>query len=454
MIGAPLGALVPAAVLDIQRLAGNKAARTLVVQRLPGQTADTAQAAQPAGGAQSTGWVIPFKIGTALTNGDAVRGLERMEDVLLNLKEAVDLPDIQRGCDQIINTSLRSEIERLLQLKSADALSGEETDALRQLGKYVADDYRDLTNAVKKKVQGALENVKARSTSAEEAQVAEELHNRFLEGDKEGVEAAKEGLEGIKKYSESATKVAQWADRIRGVVKIVGPGEEEVEEDELMELLQGKSTLSEGLEHVNQMLSAAGVIADIVGIGHDPKDSIDRTVDEMDATMSAIGVGLSFVKAVPFIGDLWNKYYLPLTQACLRGIKVLARYQDEQNRQWAYVDKSSTPAGQVPMIPQESLANFPGGQEVFDYMYRLVNNMGPRMNEDVSDWFLDHREILQAGEKDETGAKDEIDVEGGSVWWDPFTYGDKETSAGLEGWLERHRDTVWAELYGNIPKHW
>lgn len=447
------GPLSPQLMIGLQRSAGNgatsrlmapaAAARSVPLQRQPQLPTDTSPTARV--------WNMPFGFGSATVNEEAALGLEQIIDRFRNLRSFTGFPEVQAACDSVIR-SLSPEVAKVRGSGPDQPISDHDLTDLMVMGSLAEASYKEQGEKIANKVLEAIEPIKAKSTEGDEDQMAEELHDRFRVGDAEGVESVKEALEGIKQYSEKATKVVQWANRVRGVVQLFSGGESEEAwkaPEEIGELLQGKNSLAEGLEHVNQVLGAARVIADISAIGQERAGSIDRTVDEFGTAMDAISVGMSFVKAVPLLGDLWSKYYMPMTDACLKGIKVLARYADEENRQLAWADWQLAPSkGEVPKIPKENLGNFLGGQPVFDYMYRLVNDMKPKMTDDVEDFFVANRELLQAGEKDE------IETEGGSHWYDPTSWGDRETSPNLAGWLSTHRDNVWSELYGSLPHRW
>ena len=40
-----------------------------------------------------------------------------------------------------------------------------------------------------------------------------------------------------------------------------------------------------------------------------------------------------FGKAVPLFGELWSKWYKPMIDACVKGLRVLARYEERQGRE-------------------------------------------------------------------------------------------------------------------------
>ena len=443
----------PAMVVSLQRLVGNQATLGLLGRTGTGPGRGEPGAAllrdpdrpqlPPTATSTVKTWKMPFNLGEASINEEAAIGMEQIIDKFHDLKALTDFADIQAACDSVIG-SLTPEVQQLRAAGAENPLSEKDMRDVTVMGSLASGAYSERMDEIAQKLLTDLEPIEARPTDGEEDQLAEELHNRFRTGDVQGIESVKQGIDRLRSFTKSTIKVVEWANRVRAVVKMVGPGTGDFgAPEEVSKLLQGKSALQEGLGYANQMLLAAKLIGDIDEIGHDRAGSIDAAADEMGAAMDAVNLGLTFVKGVPLLGDLWSKYYMPLTEACLKGIKVLARYADEENRQLAFVDWQLAPSkGDVPKIPKENLGNFLGGQPVFDYMYRLVNDIGPQMSDEVEDFFVaNHEAFLQA-----VARRTRSRPRAGAIGTTRSRGGDRETSPNLAQWLPAHREPVVVEL--------
>ena len=80
-------------------------------------------------------------------------------------------------------------------------------------------------------------------------------------------------------------------------------------------------------------------------------------------------------------------------------------------------------------------------------MYNLVNGGGATVTGEVEAFFVARKDLFNAGEEDKNKLKSESE----SHWYNPLSWGAKETSPNLMSWVTRNADTVWSQLYGSLP---
>lgn len=79
-------------------------------------------------------------------------------------------------------------------------------------------------------------------------------------------------------------------------------------------------------------------------------------------------------------------------------------------------------------------------------MYVLVNGGGPKMSPEVEKFFIDKKDIFNAGES----KNNQITVTSNKKWYNPATWGKAASSSNLEIFLARNQDMVWSQLYGAL----
>jgi hypothetical protein len=80
-------------------------------------------------------------------------------------------------------------------------------------------------------------------------------------------------------------------------------------------------------------------------------------------------------------------------------------------------------------------------------MYAVVHNRRMAPTPEATKFFIEQRGLFQAAAPD----REKIEVEGGSHWYNPWTWGDEHTSPNVDRWVRHNRDSVWAQLYGAFP---
>ncbi len=82
-------------------------------------------------------------------------------------------------------------------------------------------------------------------------------------------------------------------------------------------------------------------------------------------------------------------------------------------------------------------------------MHAVVNDVPANMKPKAEEFLLEHRKQFGAASMD----REQIEVESHSHWYNPFTWGEHDTSPNLEEGVTRNRETVWAKLHGSLPIH-
>lgn len=425
----------------IQRTQGNARAIQLA-HRLQRDTAPPAAANQQ----QATGvWDNPpFDLPQASTHTQAHMNLVRM---VIRLSEVRDEVDDKSNLESTISAAnkLRSEIPA-----DESPLTQDEAMKLLIVSGYATNYHDQAIDALRAAIQQALSKLFEGGGDSGEAevvenQIKEELHFAFMQGASEDfITTLKQGLESIDKYRGYAAKVGEWAKKATDAVKAVKASEY------LEKFGKGSSALGEGISKMKTLLDAAKAIKGLTtnqGGGAQFND-----IAKFEAAIQAIDVAMTFAKAVPLLGDLWSNYYKPLTEACIKHLKAIARADDKNMRdltlvEWmTHPDKPRSATG-APLLPNNSLISryFPGGQPILDFMWALVNNGSAAANATVEQFFIQHKDLLNAGQDDKLETKSNVD------WYNPFTWGNDDSAANLIPWVTRNARTVWSMLYGSMP---
>ncbi|WP_432947703.1 eCIS core domain-containing protein [Kribbella sp. CA-253562] len=292
---------------------------------------------------------------------------------------------------------------------------------------------------------------------------AEKLHLAFANSSQDDVAkilnliAKGKALSGeIKSYSEKVQKVTKLAPGFGAAVKLTDVAKKV---DEL------NKSFSEQLESAKKYVTIAQDVLTVVGA-----DGTSNGTDMMQV-IKQFQVGMKYVdsvagsevgKAVPFFGTLWNDLYKPLTNACINGLKVMAKADEREGRALAVWDMlrqemegAPRDANNAPVIPKElaSKGYFPGGQAVFSYLHAVRGGRTPALPDVVRDFFLDRKELFNV--EGETKAE-HLQESGPDTDWLPNTvehwFRDWRTN-NVSTWIRIHITRVWAMLYGDLGQH-
>jgi hypothetical protein len=454
-------------LLALQKTHGNAAVQRMIERRTltrprrsapslpaPGGSARNVQRQPPA--TQATGrWNAPFEFGTASTAEEAWNLVAAVWMKLANLRQ-----DLERAEE----TDTAAELEMLVDEaidwtrhfrseegagRGGDPLPASRAGDLNEFGRDAERAYNSGMGVLRRRAQAALAPIADASppdTSATEAELAEALHFAFIEGSESQVESIKEAVDKLKDYKDKVSDVLTWARRassLAGAARTM---------DQLDRALGGLERAGGVIDKVSDVLSAARALGTLSGLDNQAISEAHNDIQRFEAGLDAIDLAMGFFKAVPLIGTLWSSYYSPLTRQCLRLLGIIARHRDLEGRQYGVLEfwqqqmQGRRGAGGAPVIPDYLRQYFPGGQPVLNFMYALMRDRQPTAGAAVQNFFLQHRDLFNAGQ--ESG--NELEAEGGSSWYAPWTWGDEETLANLTTWVTRNKQQVWSMLYGSL----
>ena len=326
------------------------------------------------------------------------------------------------------------------------AYEAEQLTAFGREARRIHDENLNRVKSVAREPLQSISNQQAPDTSRQEADLAEQLHFAFIDADTDRIGAVRDALDKIKEYVDAVNDVLTWANRAAGLVASAD------RLSNLQRVTGGASSVSDALEKINAVATAARAISTLSGLDNQAVGPAQNRIRQFEAGIELIDVSFTFFKAVPVLGQLWSSYYLPITRECIRLLGIIARHQDVQGRQymtleaWWQRQRGQRDRDQAPVIPRNLLDYSPGGQPLMDYLYAIMHDREPRPSSPVRTYFLEHRELFNAGRETRGG----LETESTSSWYDPTTWGDERLSTDLTPWVQRNRSRVWAMLYGDM----
>ncbi len=195
----------------------------------------------------------------------------------------------------------------------------------------------------------------------------------------------------------------------------------EVELPEVSHFTEGLTKLNKGLAVINLALALTE----------------EKRATELEEGMRQVGVateifaaGAAILGAPAHMVLYANLYVVPLTKAIIAQIEHLVDVFHEENVQWVEF------SGELYRPSVE-----PGGEPMFDFMIAVMHaesvEDAPAITGGVKDYFLDHREQLEAG------AGEEVPTSG---WW----FWRKLDTSEARDWVFTNRTRVWAMFYGSM----
>jgi hypothetical protein len=438
----------PRHVVRIQKVWGNLHANAVLrmVEESDSHTQSTGIVQRQDGDEEESSppkpWTPPFKLPIAHTHGEALDRLSLMRFRLLQLKSALEdgafldtyVKAIEKAGDQLGSGSdelLQDDIMKLLVVST-----------------YVKGAYETEVNDIKR--MAAIELKKGGSASPPntgtlEIDVANALHEAFREGGDEDVIAElKDILSSVQEYKGHVDTA------ISGVKKVASKVKATKVLDFVEKFGKGSEATGKLIDGMQNVLSGAKVIKELTTQKGESPDL--AAINQFEAAIKGISLGMSFVKAVPLIGQLWSSYYEPLTMACLKNLRKIVKATERKLftlKLKELIESNQRSAAGALLIPDdEDIRNhFPGGQPVLDYMYVLMKGGAPAMDSAVEQFFISKKDFFNIGLEE----PEQIETESTFDIWSPTTWFDsEETAPRLAAWLRNNKATVWASLYGSI----
>ena len=106
-------------------------------------------------------------------------------------------------------------------------------------------------------------------------------------------------------------------------------------------------------------------------------------------------------------------------------------------------------ANGAPVLSHQAIVGryFPGGQPVFSYVYAVRFGGDPPLTDEVRDFFLDRKDLLNVQEE----KSDELS-EGTWHLLSPGTWSRSGRHNNVGEWVASHIDKVWSVLYGDLGR--
>jgi len=197
-------------------------------------------------------------------------------------------------------------------------------------------------------------------------------------------------------------------------------------------LISASESFGDYAERASQKVTAMRAFDTAVtgGRGSATQQSLNR----FQAGLDVIDIGMSFVKAVPLIGDLWSNYYYPAATACITALGRIATARDRSQRLLTWIN-SDWNSPHPPAMPSGVGISFMGGASIFRFMWHVFFN-SYTFDQSVEDFFMDHADSFNAV------CHPRITITGD---WNPF---EDNHIANFENFVTSNRQAIWLSLYG------
>ena len=421
--------------------------RAAVISRQddPGSPTTTAPAPTDGGGTASaapgqTGgvWTAPFDLGVQTDTAGASAALVDIKAKLDEWKET--------GFDAEMNLSMGA-VDRALQSVSVASrpLTPEEVTRLTAAGLIATQAYRDAVSSFQAMIAAELDKYTGVASEAGLDAIAEETHKAFMGGkDENKLAQAKEALEKAKELGDEVKKYVGYAEKAKNFIKAA---------EKLTEIKKGIGEFNEKLETATKIADLAESVLTLAGKIGDKPSGMQTDIGKFRATFKIIDFAISKSK-VPVIGQMWDGYIKPCAEIAFAQLGKLDDLGDERTRlaradEWWETARHGL---QAPSIVESGLVGldlekyFPGGQAMLDFMWSLFRAGEPQaVPSGVEQTFIKFRSQFNEGESDD----DKIETD--TKWYNPLTWVGPTHSPNLLEWVMKHKETVWAELYGKMP---
>jgi hypothetical protein len=456
--GAGIGAATARQLMALQETRGNDYVQRSVSEAGPKpvdkeSTADAAQALRPdtsAGRSQSylINRFVTLPSLAAITATVSQR--EWMRNTIRDL--GMRLIELKNQMKKLEEDTAYEELDELTEEVWVwlDVINGEEpqsTEDLRFFKDFVAeaeDTYASNLGILTRRATEALAPI----ADAEEPDVSavlddlqEAAHFAFIEASEDQIGAVSDAIEKVQGYQGEVAKVLKWA---KSAAKAARDAETLASLEKAIGKVKGAGGI---LEKMSNVAKSAHAVATIAGLDNKAVASYQDDINKFEAAIEAMDVALGVLDAVPLLGTLWSKYYMPVTKRCLELVRELGRHRDLEGRQMAFIKFMQT--GELPA--KAELKFFPGGRPVLRFMLAIMGDETPAVTPSVERFFLEHKGLFNLPFE---GGHNELESEGGASWYDPSSWSDEEKLKNLVPWVRRNRYLVWAMLYGSLELPW
>ena len=184
--------------------------------------------------------------------------------------------------------------------------------------------------------------------------LAKASHEAF-EGaaNEEIIAGIKNGLGKIKDYNAKVGQVADWARETAEAVNMV----QTAKTLKTFKLITGGVGGLVG--KVNSVFTAASDITTVFGVNREKAGDLQQSINQIRAAMGLTKTSMSLVKDVPYMALYWNRYVVPMTNACLDARQTIGEISEEVGLE-SILDQPIGPNG-APLIDPKQRRFFLGG---------------------------------------------------------------------------------------------
>jgi len=255
------------------------------------------------------------------------------------------------------------------------------------------------------------------------------LRAAFAGESEDGLEQIAELIAAVDEYN---SKINDWSeylgylgDSIRGA-------------DTIADINRITGNIGDALERVEHVISAMQTIGTLLDASNQASTESVQAINDMEAMFNGIDLGMNFVRGVPLLSTLWSEYYMPAIEFCISGIRRIAALRSEQMHDLVELEiRTRRDQSQAPELIGED--HFPGGQEVFDFMWQVMRGNQVEPSQEVHDYFADREDLFEAG----TG--DRMTVTGNGLL---EVFSDSRVRS-LYWWASNNKERLWPMLYGS-----
>jgi hypothetical protein len=389
-------------------------------------------------------WHVPELFGGGSEN-NAADASARLVDIK---RELEPLKEHFKGVPTVL-TAVENLLLETYGKNSAEPLKPEMASKLEAVGLLAVGAYNLALTEMKAKIRESLGNIKEEKAGEISEKAAEILHATAFgkEADSEALEHAKEGFEKVHIFVEWAHYANEW------VTKALQTAQSAEKFEKIAHALEGIGEWGEKGSIAIAALNSALAVYSAIKVSGDPgKSDTKKAVAQTKAGFSLVPVattGLATIGGLTAsatgIGLLWTTL-VPQIEQALHMIEQLderieAYYKAQSAEEW-WEEARKAGGGQAPQIRADQVSHFPGGQPTLNFMWAVFQGSPPETAPAlVEKFFYDTRKKMNAKPEGEE-QEDQLETE-----WHLFRANEVKN---LIPWVQRHKEEVWAMLYGSL----
>ncbi len=371
--------------------------------------------------------VFPFDIADATTNGRAALSFLQLQSLIDSLKREIDEnDDYNVNTDRLTDASsdITGAIRTLTRRETGDDLQRGEILILQPFINQYREDYDDAFRSLRSQIISKTNSARnCREMEPMTAEMAEAKRQAYENGDDDLLERIKSLSDSIKDYNEKVSNYVGYASRVNSRIR---------NSSTLQRIRSATGSIADFADKASQITNAMQIVADFAT--DSSNSELHTSINRVQRGLDAINLGMSFVKAVPVLGALWEHYYYPAATACLTAIGRIASRRNRDRRLLTWIS-SNWRSPVPPRIDSSMSVAFPGGQAVFSFLWHLFFG-NYHYSSAAEEYFMENETDTNAG------VNENMVVTGK---WNPFV--DNHIS-GFQNWASTNKMDLWLMFYG------